>query len=323
MKNLKFLVVSILAVSLVMVSCNKTVEESVMLAEYLESADSPIDVAGIAAYTTAEAVQGMVATQSAYIIDVRSQGDYDTLGHIAGAVNVPLGEVVTHLEGVDLSGYEKVVIACYTGQSAAWVTSLARLAGFDAYSMKWGMSSWNEACTGSLNKNSKNDYATQFVTTETAKAEAGDYPVLTTGLETAEEVLDAQITAVLAEGFGAAAVSSTEVFGALDNYYIVNYWSPAHYALGHIPGAIQYTPNESLLTTADLSTLPTDKTIAVYCYTGQTSAFVAAYLRVLGYDAKSLKFGVNGMAHDWADGEGLTTWGENHIKGYDLVKTGE
>ncbi|MDF1575369.1 MAG: rhodanese-like domain-containing protein [Bacteroidales bacterium] len=47
-----------------------------------------------------------------------------------------------------------------------------------------------------------------------------------------------------------------------------------------------------------LKMLPTDKTIVVYCYSGQNSARIAAYLRVLGYDAKSLKFGANGMIYD-------------------------
>ncbi|NQT97529.1 MAG: hypothetical protein HQ562_07290 [Candidatus Marinimicrobia bacterium] len=35
-----------------------------------------------------------------------------------------------------------------------------------------------------------------------------------------------------------------------------------------------------------------------YCWTGQTSALVTAWLTVLGYDAKSLKFGVNSMIYD-------------------------
>ena len=38
-----------------------------------------------------------------------------------------------------------------------------------------------------------------------------------------------------------------------------------------------------------------DETVVVYCYSGQTSAYVTAYLKVLGYDAKSLKFGANTM----------------------------
>ena len=64
---------------------------------------------------------------------------------------------------------------------------------------------------------------------------------------------------------------------------------------GHIEGAIQYTPSVDLAVDEALKTLPTDKTVVVYCYTGQNSARIAAYLRLLGYDAKSLKFGANGM----------------------------
>ena len=47
-----------------------------------------------------------------------------------------------------------------------------------------------------------------------------------------------------------------------------------------------------------LKSLPTDKKIVVYCYTGQTSAQTSAYLGVLGYDAYSLLYGVNAMDRD-------------------------
>jgi hypothetical protein len=39
--------------------------------------------------------------------------------------------------------------------------------------------------------------------------------------------------------------------------------------------------------------LPIDRPIAIYCYTGQNSAFVVAYLRLIGYDAKGLLYGTN------------------------------
>jgi rhodanese-related sulfurtransferase len=56
----------------------------------------------------------------------------------------------------------------------------------------------------------------------------------------------------------------------------------------------------------------------IYCYTGQTSAHVAAYLRVLGYDAKSLVFGVNAMAHGTMPG---TTFQEDtEVHDYPLVQ---
>ena len=142
------------------------------------------------------------------------------------------------------------------------------------------------------------------------------------GRTTAQEILDAQITAVNDAGFGEAAITSDKVTANPDDYYIVNYWSTDHYNLGHIPGAIQYTPHEDILSTEALKTLPTDKTVVVYCYSGQTSAFTAAYLKVLGYDAKTLKFGVNGMATDWAGDNGLFKWNpDSHIAGYTTVPT--
>ena len=128
------------------------------------------------------------------------------------------------------------------------------------------------------------------------KADAGDLPVLSTGFETEEEIFEARYDAVLAEGFGTAAISNGDVYANLDDYYIINYWPNTEYLdPGHIEGAIQYTPSDDLPLDAYLKTLPTDKTVVVYCYTGQNSARVAAYLRIIGYDAKSLKFGANSM----------------------------
>lgn len=86
----------------------------------------------------------------------------------------------------------------------------------------------------------------------------------------------------------------------------MNYWSPAQYAdPGHLPGAIQYTPKESMKLAACLKTLPTNKTIVVYCYSGQTSAALTAYLRLLGYDAKSLVYGTNSMIYNTMVSDGL------------------
>jgi rhodanese-related sulfurtransferase len=318
MAKFKIWMLSIFTISVLLVSCGKTVDESLVLAEYLESADSPIDVAAIAKYITAGDVQALNATLGAYIIDIRSAEDFGK-GHIAGAVNVPATDVIAHLDGMDVSGYEKVVVACYTGQTAAFVASLARLAGHNAFSLKWGMSSWNATTAGPLQSNSKNTYVSQLETTDNPKAEAGDLPILETGHATGAEILDARISEVNTSGFDGVKITAETVIGAPENYYIINYWPIADYNLGHLPGAIQYTPNDDLLSTSFLNTLPTDKTIVVYCYTGQTSAFMAAYLKVLGYDAKSLLFGVNGMATDWAAENGLTHWSNDYISGYELV----
>jgi rhodanese-related sulfurtransferase len=146
-----------------------------------------------------------------------------------------------------------------------------------------------------------------------------DYPNLTTGGETPQDILEARVEAIFAEGFGAAAVSSGTVYGALSNYYIVNYWPNDHYeGMGHIDGSIQYTPKVDLHSDEFLNTLPTNKSVVVYCYSGQHSANMAAYLRVLGYDALSLTFGANGMIHDEMT---AGKWSDDFIFDYPLVVT--
>ncbi len=121
----------------------------------------------------------------------------------------------------------------------------------------------------------------------------------------------------VAAGFGKTAIVSQTVLGNKEDYYIINYWPAAEYSdPGHISGAIQYTPRESIALNVDLKTLPTDKTIVVYCYSGQESAQLAPYLRLIGYDAKSLKYGTNGMIYDQMT---KSKWSNNFIMGYEYV----
>ncbi len=328
MKNLRYLVFGVVLVSFMMTSCKKEttpVNEAQTLVEFLESPDSPLmkdyvstDMPAIIGATE---VKTLNEVGKVYIVDIRDAADF-AIGHIENAHNVATTDIFTHLEGVDLTPYDKIAILCYTGQTAAWTTCLLRISGYaNVYSMKWGMASWNADFAASWCTKVGNTYATQFTADATAKGAAGELPELMTGKETGQEILDTRVAAVLTEGFGAAKISATEVFGALDNYYIVNYWPEAHYTdPGHIPGAMQYTPKEAMQLAKDLKTLPTNKTIVVYCYTGQNSANLTSYLRVLGYDAKSLLYGTNGMMYDTMVAKGLTNFSDTQVMGYVYVK---
>jgi rhodanese-related sulfurtransferase len=329
MTKFKFLFLSILFAAFLVTSCSKDeekVNESQVLAEYLESTDSPLGKdyvnTDMPTIMPASEVKTLNETGQVYIIDIRSEADFNA-GHIANAHNVAIANLVTHIEGVDLTPYTKVAVVCYTGQTSGWATSLLRLLGYEkAFSLKWGMCSWNEIFAGKWNTAvaSGNAYASQFTATATAKGAAGEMPELSTGKTTGQEILEARVDALLAEGFTPATVTNQTVFGALSSYYIVNYWPADQYAdPGHIPGAIQYTPKETMKLATDLKTLPTDKPVVVYCYTGQTSAFLAAYLRLLGYDAKSLLYGGNGMIYDIMVAKNMTVWGNTQIMGYDYV----
>ncbi|MEZ5082385.1 MAG: rhodanese-like domain-containing protein [Bacteroidales bacterium] len=330
MKNTKFLWYFILFALMFTTSCSKddedtpapTINESEVLATFLESTNSPLGKdyvnSDMPSIISAEAVHNdIVAGTEIYMIDIRSDVDF-ALGHIENAENVAAGSVMTYLETEGIAKTAKIVIICYTGQTAGWVTSLLRISGYsNAFSMSWGMSSWNPFFSGKWSSNVSNMYATQFEDAAVAKGPAGNMPTLSTGKTTGQEIFDARLAAVFTEGFNEAKITNAAVFDNPANFYVINYWAEADYTqYGHVPGAMQYTPKESIKTTVDLKTLPTDKTIVVYCWTGQTSAYLTAYLRLLGYNAKSLLFGANGMIYDELAGH---KWSDANIMEYDYV----
>lgn len=322
-----YYLIIVLLLSLFIFSCDKEetepINESEVLATYLESADSPLhkdyvntDMPSIIA---ASEVKTLNETNQVYIIDIRTSADFAT-GHIKNAHNVALADILTHIKGVNLANYTKVAVVCYTGQTAGFAVSLLRLMGYDkTFSMKWGMCSWNSFFAGKWNTAiaNGNAYQSQFTATAANKNIAGNLPVLSTGKTTGQEILEARVNALFTEGFTPASVGTQTLFGNLTGYYIVNYWTAAQYSdPGHIPGAIQYTPKESIKLATDLKTLPTDKPVAVYCYTGQTSAFLSAYLRLLGYDAKSVLYGANSMIYDVMVTKNMTVFKASEIMGY-------
>ncbi len=283
------------------------INEAQVLVEYLEANGDFLNTAAPAVITASALNADLLAKpDKIHIIDIRAQADYETKGHISGAVRVDLKNIATYIKGLaNAASYEKIVIACYSGQTAGVAVSVLRLLGYsNVSSLKYGMSSWNASCATSWASGSGygNNF-TGFVTTETPKAAAGNLPTLNTGKKTGKEILEERINQFLAttsaSPFDDIKVAWSAVTGNLSNYYIANYWASSDYVKGHLPGAIQYTPKADLKLSAALKTLPTNKPVVVYCYTGQTSAQVATILKIIGYDAKSLMFGVNILNYDW------------------------
>jgi hypothetical protein len=66
----------------------------------------------------------------------------------------------------------------------------------------------------------------------------------------------------------------------------------------HLVGAVLYQipPGPAdFRSVTYLQTLPSADSIAIYSGTGQESAFYSAYLRLLGYKARSILFGMNNI----------------------------
>lgn len=232
------------------------------------------------------------------IIDWRLAEDYD-LKHIKGAINIALGDLIDKVDDGTIDNSKEIVNVCYSGQTASIATATLNMLGYDAQNLKFGMC----GVTNNIEIVVKTDKwdlqiaEDDYTLNQTAVADPTTeyaWPTLSTGGTTAEEVIKGRFEAT-ASGWG---VGFSTIKDAPDDYFIINYWVKAQYDdPGHIEDAYQYTPNLDFQLAEKLKYLPTDKKIAVYCYTGQTSAQVAAYLRMLGYDAYSIYYGVNGFAY--------------------------
>ena len=237
-------------------------------------------------------------SENTHVIDIRNEEAF-AKGHIKGAVNVGLSELPDYFTNkIKPFEYEKIVLACNTGQSSSYATSLLRLMGYgNVYSLRWGMSGWNKQLNNQWLENISSDFEGQLEMAENQKATPGDFPVLKSGKTTGAEILDERISALFDE-YGDAIISADSVFAHPEKYYIINYDRKDKYDAGHIPGAVRYKPNGTLGIVSEMQTIPADKEVVVYCGTGHNSAFVTAYLRLFGYNAKTLNFGNNGFMHN-------------------------
>lgn len=294
-------------------------DEFETLVNYLETNNNFIN--GELPIIMAEEVKKNFKNTKYHIIDIRSEGWFD-YGHIKNAANVNSADLLTYFEStINPTDFDKIVLVCYSGQSAAYYASLLRIAGYgNVYNMKWGMSSWREDfADNSWSKNVKNDFADKLETVENAKPEKGSHPILNTGKIGAENILKTRLEKLFATPYKEFIVKSLEIFENPDNYYIVNYNSADKYSSGHIPGAVNYEPT-SLSITTSLLTLPTDKKVVVYEATGQKSAYIIAYLNVLGYETGNVAYGENSFMNGVLKEKGLDAFTKKEINMYPVIE---
>lgn len=228
-----------------------------------------------------------------YIIDIRDANTFNN-GHILGATNVLFKNILTEAEKAN----KPILVVCFTGQTACYATSLLRLYGFDdTQALKWGMSGWNPTTAGSWNSNI-GDPAENNANWNYSSAPSNQIfkdPSISSLSQDGFEILQKRVEDVVAAGFKTA--TNGDVLASPSSFFVNNYFTATDYtAFGHIANA--YRIKEELLLEGNgyLSMDPdANAKIVSYCYTGQTSAVLTAWLNVLGYDAYSLTFGMNGL----------------------------
>ena len=234
------------------------------------------------------------------VIDLRP-GKLYREGHITGSVNKRFEDLPGYFEtGIKPFEYDKIIMVCEDGQVSGYTTCLLRLMGYgNVYSMRWGMSAWNpgSAKEGWM-KGVSGKYETNLERKVNEKPFAKGMPELATGKSSGEEIGAARFHKLFEEGTGNILITADDVFANPQKYFIINLERKDKYEDGHIPGAIRYKPEATLGFTEEMSTIPSDMTVVVYCGTGHNSGFATAFLRLFGYDARTLKYGNNSFMYD-------------------------
>lgn len=289
-----FLIIAVAAFSLS--SCIETVEEPKVdyykvMTDYL--AANKMDLPDVIAngVTTATAVSANPG--AFYIIDLRATADF-AAGHIQGAVNSTVKDVLTAAQN---AGGKPILLVCYTGQNAAYANVCLRLSGYaDSKIIKWGMSAWStqlDRWTANVSDQAVNH--ANWSTTNAIKAPVTfSLPSFTATSKEGVEILKERVKMALDKGF--QNVKPVDALANPANYFLVNYWTEADVnKYGHIKGAYRLNESLKLADAVGFKNLNPSAVVVPYCWTGQTSAMVSAYLTVLGYDTKGLFFGANNM----------------------------
>jgi rhodanese-related sulfurtransferase len=274
-------------------------EESKLLLAYLNEMGDYVNSRNFPSLIKASAVyEGLGEKQ--LIIDIRNPDDF-IKGHIEKAVNIDFKEIPEYFESKIVPfEYDKIILVSEDGQTSSYTTCLLRLMGYgNVYSMRWGMSSWNnDFAKENWLKAIDSKHQEKLETQTNEKAAPQKLPELNTGKTKGEEILLARAHQLFAEGLEPAHTNADEVFAVSTDFYIMNYIRKDNYDAGHIPGAVRYKSEGTLGIVSEMCTIPTEKTSVVYCGTGHNSEFITAYLRLFGYNAKTLRYGDNGFMYD-------------------------
>lgn len=276
-----------------------SVAETERLLAYLEANGNLLNSEHIPALIDADALYQRLVAQNIHVIDVRPVEEY-AAGHIAHSVNVTPENILHHFEHrIQPSSFEQIVLVCNDAMLSGYVAAGLIFLGYDnVAALRFGLSIWDEEIAKQHWLAVLSDHLQdKLETTSNPKNPAGELPALATGHTLPYHILRQRAKEQLKNHSEGYAITIAELMENPDDYYIINYWPKTLYNRGHLPGAIQYTPKASLHSSAYLNTLPVDKPVVLYCFTGNHSVYAAVFLNLLGYEAYTMVHGANSFQY--------------------------
>ncbi|HEU0292687.1 MAG TPA: rhodanese-like domain-containing protein [Anaerolineales bacterium] len=213
-----------------------------------------------------------------FLLDVREAAEIEKDGYIAGAVNIPVREVLNNLDKLPAKD-QPIVIYCASGHRGAMVMASLQMLGYtDVKNLAGGLGGWKKA------------ELPVEIGTLPAQPVVGTTPEVDA---TRLVNLNAFLTN-LPEGFSTVkpADLNVELTGTAVPF-ILDVRTADEFKEGFINGAINVNITD---VPANLAQLPTDKAapIVVLCQSGHRGSIVMMYLQMMGYtNVRNLGGGMN------------------------------
>lgn len=264
--------------------------------------------------------------ESIFILDTRPRNEWDEQGHIEGATWIKMQEVADEENLARLPKDKLIVCVSPTGHTANQVCTVLRWLGYNAVLLEHGMAGWTQTPARDLMLTDVNGgiermwpVAFEEPYTEAEPQEPAmeltwpsddEYPVL---LEAAQQVLHDD---VVEKEYPFNHIFAEVVYGRLldpaqaDSLFLLDIRPLASWqANGHIDMGTHYLINWRVLGQPEnLAKLPADKLIVVIGDTGQTAGQVTPILRMLGYDAVTLRSGMTSWTQTPDSAESLAAF---------------
>ncbi len=243
-----------------------------------------------------------------FVLDIRTSQEF-LVGHISSAMNISNSKLYQTVDSLyTVNPLKKIVIVSKNGQASTYFVCLLRLAGFtNVYSLRFGMASWNfvfadewyAALGSSVFPFSNIDYPKRPFT----NLPALEFPP---SISSDKEKTIYRIKELINNGF-LSGINYEEYFSSdvINSHFLICYGQVRLYSdfsvggAGHPKNTVWFKDSTlfEFRSTNSLQTLPIDQSILIYSGDGHLSACMAAYLKLLGYDVKTLLFGANQLLY--------------------------
>ncbi|MBP8164003.1 MAG: hypothetical protein KAX86_01080 [Anaerolineales bacterium] len=229
----------------------------------------------------ADVLKGQIDAGAApFLLDVREPGELTENGYIAGAVNIPVRNVLKNLDKLPAQD-QPIVIYCGSGHRGAMAMAALRLLGYtDVRNLGGGLGGWLKV-----------EFPVEKGTTP-AEPVAGTAPTVD-ALRLKD--LDAFLSS-LPDGF--YSMKAADVKTASESATpptMIDLRTAEEFAAGYVKGSVNIPVTELLV---DMTKLPAkDAAIITICQSGHRGAMAMMALRMMGYaNVNSMAKGINGWS---------------------------